>query len=92
LQQIRQHWRRIPAIDDCPRIHTFAEIRTPEDAGHAVRTVEALGVVEFACGVYFVITPELRPKDNGGILGEIPIVLDPIENPSHFPIRGSHSL
>ena len=41
--------------------------------------VETVRVVQMAIRRHFIIASELRPYDNGGILAEIGMPLDPVE-------------
>src|SRR5438128_11113600 len=83
-EDCRDRRRHIQPADDGRSIHTFVEIRSPKNAGHAVRVVETLGVMQLATAVDFIIASELRAKDECGIAAEAGMTLHPIQQRTHL--------
>jgi hypothetical protein len=77
-------------MDDGLPIHTFLEVRSPENTRDAVRVIEAFGVMKLSLRIYFVIAAKVRPDDDGRVWTEVWIRLDPIEQSANSGICRAH--
>ena len=55
-----------------------------------MRVVEAFGMMKLSLRIHFVIAAKIRPDDDRGVLTEIWIRLDPIEQSAYGGIRRTH--